>query len=153
MIRIVPIPASGKTIKVGETLAVLGKFQMSLLLWFCFSTPHLRHFSSPLPSVPGKRLSPHKQHHPQHPSLTWLFCRESGEPSLSRLLVRSLWLLEFCLSLTDILRGRQSCLFSALLKDKQQVYQHRLGEDRQASDGQRKSLLRYRAKAISGQSF
>lgn len=41
--------------------------------------------------------------------------RESGEHSLSMLLVRSLWALEFCLSFMEVLRGRLCSLLSILL--------------------------------------
>lgn len=42
--------------------------------------------------------------------------RESGEHSLSMLLVLSLWALEFCLSFMEVLRGRLCILFSILLR-------------------------------------
>lgn len=45
-----------------------------------------------------------------------MLCHESGELSLSRLLVRPPWPLELCLSFTEVLRGRHSCLLSALLR-------------------------------------
>lgn len=41
--------------------------------------------------------------------------RESGEHSLSMLLVLSLWALEFCLSFMEVLRGRLCNRFSILL--------------------------------------
>ena len=41
---------------------------------------------------------------------------ESGEHSLSMLLVLSLWALEFCLSFMEVLRGRLCSLFSTLLR-------------------------------------
>lgn len=46
---------------------------------------------------------------------TCAMSRESGEHSLSMLLVLSLWALEFCLSFMDVLRGRLCSLFSILL--------------------------------------
>lgn len=45
--------------------------------------------------------------------------RESGEHSLSMLLVLSLWALEFCLSFMEVLRGRLCSLFSILLTKEQ----------------------------------
>lgn len=42
--------------------------------------------------------------------------RESGEHSLSILLVLSLWALEFCLSFMEVLRARLCSLFSTLLR-------------------------------------
>jgi len=47
--------------------------------------------------------------------LTCAISRESGEHSLSMLLVLSLWALEFCLSFMEVLRGRLCSLFSTLL--------------------------------------
>lgn len=47
--------------------------------------------------------------------LTWVLCHESGELSLSRLLARPPCPLELCRSFTEVLRGRHSCLLSALL--------------------------------------
>lgn len=49
-------------------------------------------------------------------SFTCAMSRESGEHSLSMLLVLSLWALEFCLSFMEVLRGRLCSLFSILLK-------------------------------------
>lgn len=46
---------------------------------------------------------------------TCAMSRESGEHSLSMLLVLSLWALEFCLSFMEVLRGRLCSLFSILL--------------------------------------
>lgn len=47
---------------------------------------------------------------------TCAMSRESGEHSLSMLLVLSLWALEFCLSFMEVLRGRLCSLFSTLLR-------------------------------------
>lgn len=44
--------------------------------------------------------------------------RESGEHSLSMLLVLSLWAFEFCLSFMEVLRGRLCSLLSILLWNK-----------------------------------
>lgn len=49
-------------------------------------------------------------------SFTWAMSRESGEHSLSMLLVLSLWALEFCLSFMEVLRGRLCSRFSILLR-------------------------------------
>lgn len=50
---------------------------------------------------------------------TCAMSRESGEHSLSMLLVLSLWALEFCRSFMEVLRGRLCSLFSILLKKRQ----------------------------------
>lgn len=50
---------------------------------------------------------------------TCVMSLDSGEVSLSMLLVRSLWALEFCLSFMDVLRGRRWSLLSALLASQQ----------------------------------
>lgn len=47
---------------------------------------------------------------------TWAISRESGEHSLSMLLVRSLWAFEFCRSFIEVLRGRLCSRFSTLLR-------------------------------------
>lgn len=47
---------------------------------------------------------------------TCAMSRESGEHSLSMLLVLSLWALEFCRSFMEVLRGRLCSLFSTLLR-------------------------------------
>lgn len=47
--------------------------------------------------------------------------RESGEHSLSMLLVLSLWALEFCLSFMEVLRGRLCNRFSILLRKGQKM--------------------------------
>lgn len=52
-------------------------------------------------------------------SFTCAMRRESGEHSLSILLVLSLWALEFCLSFIEVLRGRLCSLFSILLRMEQ----------------------------------
>lgn len=85
-------------------------------------------FEAPGTASP-QRLTPlsHPGHHPglkawqfldeESPSgLTWVLCHESGELSLSRLLARPPCTLELCLSFTEVLRGRHSCLLSALLR-------------------------------------
>ncbi len=52
-------------------------------------------------------------------AITCAMSRESGEHSLSMLLVLSLWALEFCLSFMEVLRGRLCSLFSTLLRKEQ----------------------------------
>lgn len=54
-------------------------------------------------------------------SFTCAMSRESGEHSLSMLLVLSLWALEFCLSFMEVLRGRLCSLFSILLRKGRQT--------------------------------
>lgn len=61
------------------------------------------------------RLSARNHQVRWHRGLTWVLCHESGELSLSRLLVRPLCPLELCRSFTEVLRGRHNCLLSALL--------------------------------------
>lgn len=72
-----------------------------------WAVPVAKDLAEPLSGKPPSGMAPK--------GLTWALCHESGELSLSRLLARPPWPLELCRSFTDVLRGRHSCLPSALL--------------------------------------